>query len=29
MGIYTKLPEHITEVDIIVAGGKQDHSRLV
>jgi hypothetical protein len=23
MGIFTELPEHITEVDIVVAGGKQ------
>jgi virulence-associated protein VagC len=23
MGIFTELPEHITEVDIIVTGGKQ------
>jgi hypothetical protein len=23
MGIFTELPEHITEVEIVVAGGKQ------
>lgn len=22
MGVYTQLPDHITEVDVIIAGGK-------
>jgi hypothetical protein len=28
MGLYTKLPEDIREVDVIVAGGKQEVDQL-